>query len=189
MVGSKVYRCPVCGIQMAGAPSRCFGRVSFLGGRDVTSRGFYIVSDQYFIDFPDPYLKGNKTQNRPHYYAFKDERTGLFWMVPMSSRIEKYRRIINGRINQGKPCDILHIARLDNGQEAVFIISDIFPVTEKYIVREYFIGVNHLRVTSEHLANCIDQKCRRILGMIRRGVKLSQTQPDVLKIERMLLKN
>ncbi len=151
------------------------------------SRGFYIISDQFFVDFPDPFLKGNKTQNRPHYYAFQETGTGLFWMVPMSSRIEKYRKIIDQRLSHGKSCDILHIAKLDNDKEAVFIISDIFPVTPEYILRKYRIGCNHLRVTSEHLAETLDKKCRKTLGMIRRGVKFSYTQPDVLAIEKKLL--
>ena len=43
----------------------------------------------------DPYLKGNKEANRPHYYCFKDEGTNLYWMIPLSSRIEKYRKIMN----------------------------------------------------------------------------------------------
>lgn len=43
--------------------------------------GFYIITDM-----PDPYLKGNKAGNRPHYYCFEDSDTGIFWMIPLSSR-------------------------------------------------------------------------------------------------------
>lgn len=32
--------------------------------------GFYIIKDQFFEDMNDPYLKGNKSGNRPHYYCF-----------------------------------------------------------------------------------------------------------------------
>ena len=73
----------------------------------------------------DSYLKGNKDANRPHYYCFKEETTGLFWMIPLSSRIDKYRKIINKKIANGKPCDILHIMKLDNNKESVFLIQDI----------------------------------------------------------------
>ncbi len=34
--------------------------------------GFYIIKDKFFEDMPDPYLKGNKAGNRPHYYCFED---------------------------------------------------------------------------------------------------------------------
>lgn len=151
------------------------------------SNGFYVISDRFFEDFPDPYLKGNKEENRPHYYALYDTDTGLYWMVPMSSRVGKYRKIIEKRESEGKRCDILHVAKLDNDRESAFLIQDIFPVTEEYIEREYTIASNHLRVTSEALARVIERKCRVTLGMIRKGVKFFSTQADVLSIERHLL--
>ena len=149
--------------------------------------GFYIISDKFFEDFPDPFLKGNKKERRPHYYAIKDDRTGLFWMIPMSSRIEKYSKLIEKRKKLGKPCDILHIAKLDNGKESVFLIQDICPISKKYILRRYTIADNHLKVTSEHLSSLIDKKARKTIGMLRRGIKFNFTQADVLKIEKALL--
>ena len=56
--------------------------------------GFYIIKDKFFEDMPDPYLKGNKAGNRPHYYCFEDNSTGIYWMIPLSSRIDKFRKII-----------------------------------------------------------------------------------------------
>lgn len=61
----------------------------------MVERGFYIIKDKFFEDMNEPYLKGNKEANRPHYYCFKEENTGLFWMIPLSSRIDKYKNIIN----------------------------------------------------------------------------------------------
>jgi len=46
-------------------------------------RGFYVLKDQFFVDFPDPYLKGNKGEHRPHYFALRDKKTQLIWMIPM----------------------------------------------------------------------------------------------------------
>ena len=31
---------------------------------------FYIIKDSFFEDMDEPYLKGNKEGNRPHYYCF-----------------------------------------------------------------------------------------------------------------------
>ncbi len=39
--------------------------------------GFYIIKDKFFEDMLDPYLKGNKASNRPHYYCFEDTNTGI----------------------------------------------------------------------------------------------------------------
>ena len=43
--------------------------------------GFYIIKDSFFEDMDEPYLKGNKEGNRPHYYCFEDGVTGLYWMI------------------------------------------------------------------------------------------------------------
>lgn len=148
--------------------------------------GFYIIKDQFFTDMEEPYLKGNKKGNRPHYYCFEDTKTGIYWMIPLSSRIDKYRRIMEKKREKGKPCDTLHIAKLDNDQESVFLIQDMFPITEKYIDREFTIAGNHLKLTSEHVAKEIERKAKKVLGMLRRGVKFTPTQPDVMAILRKL---
>lgn len=61
--------------------------------------GFYIIKDDYFIRFDDPFLKGNKEQNRPHYYCFDDDINGLYWLITMSGRADKYKKIIQTRQN------------------------------------------------------------------------------------------
>ena len=144
--------------------------------------GFYIVKDEFFADMQEPYLKGNKEENRPHYYCFEDSVTGIYWLIPLSTRIEKYKKIVEKKKKEGKPCDIICIAKLDNGVENVFLIQDMFPITEEYIEREYTVAGNPLTLTSERVAREVEQKARKVLGMLKRGVKFVPTQPDVLKI-------
>ena len=55
-------------------------------------------------------------------------------------------------------------------------------VTDEYIEREYTIAGNHLMLTSEHTVKEIEQKARKVMGMLKRGVKFTPTQPDVMKI-------
>ena len=148
--------------------------------------GFYIIKDKFFEDLPDPYLKGNKEGNRPHYYCFEDRNTGIYWMIPLSSRIEKYRRIIEKKEKSGKTCDILHIVKLDDNRESAFLIQDMFPITEEYIEREYTIAGNHLMLTSEHTVKKIEHKAKKVMGMLKRGVKFTPTQPDVMNILKKL---
>ncbi len=144
--------------------------------------GFYIVKDKFFEDMQDPYLKGNKAGNRPHYYCIEDMTTGIYWLIPLSSRIDKFKKIIEKKEKAGKPCDILHIVKLDDNRESVFLIQDIFPITEEYIEREYTIAGNHLMLTSEHAVKAIEHKARKVIGMIKRGVKFMPTQPDIMVI-------
>ena len=144
--------------------------------------GFYIIKDKFFEDMPDSYLKGNKAGNRPHFYCFEESTTGIYWMIPLSSKVDKFKRIIEQKEKAGKPCDILHIVKLDDDRESVFLIQDMFPITENYIEREYTIAGNHLMLTSEHVAKEIEQKARKVVGMLKRGVRFLPTQPDVIGI-------
>lgn len=144
--------------------------------------GFYTIQDKFFTDMADPYLKGNKSGNRPHYYCFKDVRTDIYWMIPLSSRIDKYRYLIEQRNKLGKSCDILYIAKLDNDRESVFLIQDIFPVIDEYIEREYTIAGRHLILTSETVVKEIEHRARKVIGMLKRGMKFTPTQPDIIAI-------
>lgn len=148
--------------------------------------GFYIIKDEFFTDMSDPYLKGNKEGNRPHYYCFEDSSAGIYWMIPLSSRIDKYRRVMEKKENTGKSCDILHIVKLDDNRESAFLIQDMFPITEEYIERAYTIAGNNLMLTSEHTAREIEQKARKVAGMLKRGIKFTPTQPDVMVILKKL---
>ena len=86
------------------------------------------------------------------------------------------------KVKAGKPCDILHIVKLDDSRESAFLIQDMFPITEEYIEREYTIAGNHLMLTSEHTAREIEQKAKKVMGMLKRGIKFTPTQPDVMAI-------
>ena len=148
--------------------------------------GFYIIKEQFFTDMSDPFLKGNKQGNRPHYYCFQDEREGIYWMIPLSSKVEKIQRIIHKKHQQGKPCDTLHILKLDDSHESVFLLQDMFPVDDSYIERKYTIAGNHLMLTSEHEIKILEKKARKVLKLIRHGVKFLPTQPDVMRIYHIL---
>ncbi len=52
----------------------------------------YHIKDEYFIKANDPCLMQNKENGnyRPTFYCMRDEKTSLFWLVPLSSRIGEY---------------------------------------------------------------------------------------------------
>lgn len=62
---------------------------------EILTGNLYFVSDDFFAKIQDPYLKINyEDTKRPHYFAVKDNKTGLYWLVPCSSKIEKFERLI-----------------------------------------------------------------------------------------------
>ena len=75
---------------------------------------FYFIKDEFFTDMNDPYLMENKSHSRPHYYCFEDFRTGIYWMIPLSRRVEKYKTIVEKIERKNKTCIILHIVKLPN---------------------------------------------------------------------------
>lgn len=157
------------------------------GGFMLRCGGFYIISDNFFTDFPDPYLKMNKSEHRPHYFALYEADTMLYWMIPMSSKAEKYQKIVDKRSADNKPCDTLHLCRLDNGVMNAFLIQDMFPIIEEYVSYPYTVNGNALILTSERERTQIERKARRVMNLLRSGTKFTPTQPDVLKIEAALL--
>ena len=44
-------------------------------------------------------------------------------------------------------------------------------------------------LTSEHTAKEIEQKAKKVMGMLKRGIKFTPTQPDVMAILENLKKD
>ncbi len=149
--------------------------------------GFYIIKDEFFEKFNDPFLKGNKDGNRPHYYCFQDEVPGLYWIIPMSSKVDKYQKIIQHKKQNNKPCDILHICKLSNDKVNAFLIQDMFPITDNYIECPYTFAGRHLILINDNERKAIEHKALRILNLINRSVTFNPTQPNVMSIKLRLL--
>lgn len=67
-------------------------------------------------------------------------------------------------------------------RRSAFLIQDMFPITDEYIEREYTISGNQLLLTSNHVAKEIEQKAKKVMSMLKRGIKFTPTQPDVITI-------
>lgn len=104
---------------------------------------FYYIDDSYFMDFPDPYLMKNKEKvngqvhDRPCFYTFKDNSTGIYWMIPFSSQVSKFKKIYNSKIQKYKRCDTIVFGEV-LGHEKAFLIQNMCPITSKYMKNEYF---------------------------------------------------
>ena len=153
---------------------------------------FYFLSNQYFVDFPDPYLMQNhETINgilhgRPCFYTFKDGTTGLYWMIPFSSRTIKFRKIYHDKIQKYGKCDTILFGYV-LGHEKAFLIQNMCPVSQQYITNEYIDTVSSMPVRlNGAFERTLIQKANKVLALHRRGIKL--IFPDVLKIEQELLR-
>ena len=151
---------------------------------EVILHGFYTLKDSFFELVDDPYLKSNKDGNRPFYYCIEDVycEKHIYWMIPLSSKVEKYKAIIEKKKISGKPCDGLYVCNMPNGKESVFLIQDIFPVTEVYIEREYTLGGRHLVLPYKKDIDVIEKKAKKVMSLVNRGIKLTPTSPDIKSI-------
>ena len=87
----------------------------------------YHIKDLYFDIAQDAMLMKNHEGGacRPTYLCLQDERTGLYWAIPMSSRTEKHNAVIDKNVNRlvvqcFKECRRLH----NKGIKVVFTDID-----------------------------------------------------------------
>lgn len=94
----------------------------------------YHIKDEYFEFAKDDKLMKNHENGlmRPTYLCVKKEKSKILWFIPMSSKIEKYRKLRDNKIKKIGYCDTIVIGKYKK-KEAAFLIQNIFPVTEKYI--------------------------------------------------------
>lgn len=155
--------------------------MEFVDGR------MYFIKDAFFDFIGDKYLKANKADTqRPHYYAFKDSKTNLLWVIPCSSKIDKYKDIIQQKINKNKKHDHIQIIKV-NGIEQAFLFQDMFPITEKYIMNPYIKQNSFMQIKDKKKLLFIESNAMKIINLMRHGVKFTPTQPDVIRIEQMLI--
>ncbi len=84
----------------------------------------YFVSNDFFTKVQDPYLKINyESTKRPHYFALYDSGTSLYWLVPCSSKVEKFERLIQKKKEQHKPTDTIKIVKIFD-RETVLLFQD-----------------------------------------------------------------
>lgn len=154
---------------------------------------FYYITDQYFIDFPDPFLMNNKEtingqpHDRPCFFAFPDPKTELYWMIPFSSRTIKFHNEYNKKIAKYKRCDTIVFGDV-LGHEKAFLIQNMCPISKNYMRNEYFDNRSLLPVRIDgRIEKELISKATRVLLLTRQGKRL--IFPDVLAIEAALLRN
>lgn len=155
--------------------------MNFVSGR------LYFIKDEFFETVGEEYLKMNKSDTqRPHYYAFKDFSTSLLWVIPCSSQIDKYKAIIDKKKKDGKKHNHIQIIKV-NGIDQAFLFQDMFPIIEKYIKNPYIKQKAFMEIKDPKKLSAIENNANDIIKLMRHGVKFTPTQPDVIRIEKLML--
>ncbi len=149
----------------------------------------YFITDQYYLDFPDEKLMKNKDvidgvpHNRPCFFAFPDKQNPeIYWVVPISSKYEKYKRIEQSKIQKYGKCETIRFGTV-LGRNTAFLIQNMCPATKKYLIA--YIDKNNMPIRIDNrLAEDVSRNAQAVLAMAKRGAKV--VFPDIFQIYRGL---
>ena len=140
---------------------------------------YYIIKDEFFDRFTvlGSKFKYNKGASRPTFCCFEDAiYKGLFWAIPTGTIEGKDMERIKSFIALDEK-DIRH-AYYHIGytnRKAIFYISSAFPVTEKYVLREYTTNGVPLEMKRTSLRDDIRKKLLKILTFENRNPNKLET--------------
>ncbi len=143
---------------------------------------FYFIQDEFFELVKDKELCTNKENGnkRPCFYCFKDKNNqNLIWFIPISSKLEKYKKMERTGV-----VDTIVFGYVE-GEQRAFLIQNMFPTTEKYIIQKY-IRQNRDVVINEKLNKEIQIKANKILTLVEKGYN-KIVFPDIIAIKNILL--
>jgi hypothetical protein len=111
-------------------------------------------------------MKNHENGNtRPTYFCVKDENSKILWFIPMSSKVEKYRKIQEQKIKKNGVCDTIVIGKYRE-IEAAFLIQNIFPITEKYI--------DHIDIIRNKAVAVVEGTQKEIIKKVNKIFKLKK---------------
>lgn len=156
-----------------------------MGKKTMVQFGLYSVKDQFFNDFKSPYFSDNKFENRPYFCSFQD-KSGVWWMIPLSTQVAAYQQKIEKDEEKYRMCLYYHIGKIA-GHDRVFLIGNMFPVSEKYIKKEYTIAGAHYVVQNEALLREVQRRVKKYLSLVEHH-KL-KPYVDILGIKKKLIRH
>lgn len=130
----------------------------------------------------DKYLMGNKENEnyRPHFLAIQDYKNKkLYWMIPISSQVKKYKKIIDNKIRRYGKCNTIIIGKFA-GKDNVFLIQNSFPIIERYLDHVHTIENEPVTVHSK-LNRELTVSLRKVLAMYKHGIRLIFTDIESIQ--------
>ncbi len=143
----------------------------------------YHIKDEYFDIVNDESLMQNheRGKKRPTYFTIKDK--DILWFIPISSKVDKYQKIIDKKIEKYGFCNTIIIREIAN-EKAVILLQNSFPTLEKYIDHIHTVNGVPLKVSTD-LQKEIKNLFINMIGLRKRNVNLFLTDVDKIK-EKML---
>lgn len=146
---------------------------------EIITGGLYHIKDEYFkkVNHEKLMINHDNGHSRPSYLAIKDKE--LLWFIPLSSKVDKYRKIINDKIKKYGKCKGILIERIANKEE-VILIQNAFPTLEKYIQSRHSVDGKYI-VASTYVKRKILSSFNTMMLLKERGLNLFFTDIDKIK--------
>lgn len=139
----------------------------------------YHIKDEFFDKINDKGLMINHEngRSRPTYFTIRDKN--VLWFIPLSSKISKYRPIIDKKIKKYGSCKSIMISKIAN-KESVILLQNAFPTLERYIDHQHTINGAPVRV-ADNLKDEILENFNSLLALKKQGTDLFFADIDKIK--------
>lgn len=139
----------------------------------------YHIKDEFFdrINNKGLMINHENGHSRPSYLAIKNDE--ILWFIPLSTKIEKYRTIIEKKEKKYGTCKTILIKKIA-GREQAILIQNAFPTLEKYIQSRHTIDGKFIKISSAVEKEIIDD-FEYMLSLKSSGLNLFFTDIDYIK--------
>ncbi len=146
---------------------------------EVKTGYLYHIKDEFFekINEKSIMINHDNGKSRPSYLAINDR--DILWFIPLSSKIDKYKKIIKHKINKYGNCRTILIRNI-SGLEEVILIQNAFPTLKKYIKNIHTIEGKQIRVSTSVEKEIVDN-FKYMLSLKENGLDLFFTDIDRIK--------
>ena len=146
---------------------------------EVKTGYLYHIKDDFFNLVNDENLMSNheRGKKRPTYFTIKDK--DILWFIPLSSKVDKYQKIIDKKIEKFGRCDTILIREIGNKKNAI-LLQNAFPTLEKYIDHVHIVNGAPVKVGSL-LKEEILNKFIDLMKLKNKGINLFFTDIDKIR--------
>ena len=147
---------------------------------------FYFIKDEFFDLFKDYGLMVNKENGnkRPCYFCFRDRKDkDIIWFVPISTKYEKYKKIYEYKKQKQRRVYNFVFGEVV-GKKAVFLIQNIFPTTEEYVLEKYITENKDVEIAL-NVRNKVIAYSRQVIMKAEQGINIPFY--NILDMEKVLL--
>ncbi len=140
----------------------------------------YHIKDEFFDVVNDSNLMSNheRGKKRPTYFTIKDK--DILWFIPLSSKIGKYKKIVDKKIEKYGVCNSILIREI-LGNESAILIQNAFPTLEKYIDHVHLLSNGKPAKVISSISKEILANFKQMLKLKKKGINFFFTDIDKIK--------